>query len=296
MVAGDELIVLEKFDAALVLDVIERHRVTTMTATPTMLQRIADRPDVDDRDLSSVVWLLQGAAAIGPALVRRWIDLIGAERLFMAYGMTEGLGSCSLRADEWLARPGSVGRGYRGTEVRIVGDDGAPLGPDEIGDIYLRSPGAGLYKYLGAADRLVTTDDGFATAGDLGWVDADGYLFMADRRVDMVVTGGANVFPAEVESALIEHPGIADVVVIGLADPEWGRTCPRHRAGRRPRGAADGRRRDRLRQEPPRVLQGPQDRRVHRRDPPQRGHQGEPRRARGRARRLKNYVLVSREP
>lgn len=223
LVAGDELILLEKFDAGLVLDVIEGHRITAMTATPTMLQRIADQPGVDARDLSSLVWLLQGAAPIGPALVQRWIDLVGAERFFMAYGMTEGLGSCSLRADEWLARPGSVGRGYRGTELRIVGDDGRPLGPGEIGDIYLRSPGAGLYTYLGDATRLRTTDDGFATAGDVGWLDEDGYLFMADRRVDMVITGGANVFPAEVESALIEHPGIADVVVIGLADPEWGR-------------------------------------------------------------------------
>ena len=223
LVAGDEVIVLERFDPGLVLEMIEQHRVTAMTGTPTMLQRIADHPTVDDRDLSSLVWLLQGAAAIGPALVRRWIDLIGAERFFMAYGMTEGLGSCSLRADEWLAHPGSVGRGYRGTELRIVDEEGHEVKAGEVGEIYLRSPGAGMYTYLGAANRLVTTDDGFATAGDMGWLDEEGYLFMADRRVDMIITGGANVFPAEVEAALIEHPGIADVVVIGLADAEWGR-------------------------------------------------------------------------
>jgi bile acid-coenzyme A ligase len=93
----------------------------------------------------------------------------------------------------------------------------------ELGEIYLRSPTSGLYRYLGGAPLLPTTDDGFGSGGDLGHVDADGYLYIADRRVDMIVTGGANVFPAEVETALIEHPGIADVVVVGLRDPEWGR-------------------------------------------------------------------------
>ena len=118
LLAGDRLVVLERFDAALVVDLVERHRVTTFTATPTMLQRIADLPGIDDRDLSSLVWVLQGAAVIPPSLVHRWIELIGAERFFMAYGMTEGLGLAALRADEWLEHPGSVGRGFRDTELR----------------------------------------------------------------------------------------------------------------------------------------------------------------------------------
>jgi bile acid-coenzyme A ligase len=223
LIAGDELILLEKFDAARVVDLIERHRATTFTATPTMLQRIVDLPDIDGRDLSSIVWVLQGAAVIAPTLVRRMFELIGPERFYMAYGMTEGLGLAALRGDEWLARPGSVGRGYRDTEVRIVGEDGAECPPGEIGEIFLRSPTTGLYKYLGGAGRLVQTDDGFGSAGDMGYLDEDGFLYIVDRRVDMVVTGGANVYPAEVESALIDHPGIADVVVVGLSDPEWGR-------------------------------------------------------------------------
>ncbi len=221
--AGDDLIVMEKFDAARVVDLIERHRVTAMTATPTMLQRIADLPDVDDRDLSSLVWVLQGAAGIAPSLVHRWIELIGAERFFMAYGMTEGLGLAALRADEWLEHPGSVGRGYRETEIRILDPDANVLGPGEVGEIFLRSPSSGLYKYLGGAPRLAHTEDGFETAGDMGTLDEDGFLRILDRRVDMIITGGANVFPAEVESALIEHPAIADVVVIGLTDEQWGR-------------------------------------------------------------------------
>lgn len=223
LVGGDRLVLLERFDAARVVDLVERHRATAFTATPTMLQRIAALPDIDERDLSSIAWILQGAAVIAPSLVRRWCELVGPERFFMAYGMTEGLGLAALRGDEWLAHPGSVGRGYRDTEVRILGPDGDQLPPGEIGEIFLRSPTSGTYRYLGGAPRLHRTDDGFETAGDLGWVDEEGFLHIVDRRVDMVITGGANVYPAEVESALVEHPGIADVVVIGLADPEWGR-------------------------------------------------------------------------
>ena len=235
LLSGDRAVLLEKFDAALVVDLIERHRITTFTATPTMLQRIAAVPGVDDRDLTSVVWILQGAAALAPGLARRWFGLIGADRVYMAYGMTEQLGLTALRGDEWLERPGSVGRGFRDTEIRIQGSDGAQLLPGEIGEIYLRSPMTGAYAYLGGAALLPTTDDGFGSAGDLGWVDEDNFLYIADRRVDLVVTGGANVYPAEVESALADHPAIADVVVIGLKDPDWGRrvhaiVAPRDRA------------------------------------------------------------------
>jgi bile acid-coenzyme A ligase len=223
LLGGDRLIVMEKFDAALLVDLVERHRATTFTATPTMLQRIARLPDIGSRDLSSVAWILQGAAVIPPALVHRWFELLSPTRVFMAYGMTEGLGLTALRGDEWLAHPGSVGRGFRGTEIRIAGPDGRELPPGEVGEIYLRSPTTGLYTYLGGAPLLPTTDDGFGTAGDLGSLDEDGYLYIADRRVDLIISGGANVYPAEVESALADHPAIADVVVVGLADAEWGR-------------------------------------------------------------------------
>jgi bile acid-coenzyme A ligase len=223
LVAGDQLVLLERFDARRALDMIEQHRITTFTATPTMLQRMADLPDVDQRDLSSLVWVLQGAAVIAPSLVHRWFDLVGPDRFYMAYGMTEGLGLAALRGDEWLERPGSVGRGYRDTEIRILDPDGADLPPGELGEIYLRSPTSGMYRYLGGAPLLPTTDDGFGTGGDVGRLDEDGFLYVVDRRSDMIVTGGANVYPAEVESALVDHPGIADVVVIGLQDPEWGR-------------------------------------------------------------------------
>ena len=222
-IGGDHLVILEKFDAELVLDLIERHRITHFTATPTMLQRIANVPDIDQLDLSSLRWVLQGAAVIAPSLVLRWCDIVGAENFVMAYGMTEGLGLTALRGSEWLTRQGSVGRGFRETDIQIQGLDGSALPPREIGEIYMRSPTTGQYDYLGGAALLPTTEDGFGTAGDMGYIDEEGYLYIVDRRVDMIISGGANVFPAEVESALADHPAIADVVVIGLKDDEWGR-------------------------------------------------------------------------
>jgi len=223
LLAGDRLVVLEKFDAALALELIERHRITNFTATPTMLQRMADRPEADDRDLSSLEFFIQGAAPMPPNLVHRWANLIGADKIIMAYGMTEALGLTALRGDEWMAHQGSVGKGFRGTELKILDEEGNELPPGEIGDIYMRNGAYGDYDYLGDAPRLPSTEDGFATAGDVGYLDEEGYLYLADRRVDLIITGGANVFPAEVEIALIDNPAIADVVVIGLKDPEWGR-------------------------------------------------------------------------
>ena len=223
LLSGDHLVVLEKFDAALVVNTIERYRITNFTATPTMLARIAALPDIRQRDLSSVVFILQGAAVMPPTLLRTWFDLLSPEQIVMAYGMTENLGLTALRGDEWLAHPGSVGRGFRDTEIRILDAAKRPMAPGEDGDVYLRAPMSAGYRYLGGSPPLPSTEDGFRSAGDIGHLDGDGYLYIVDRRADMIVTGGANVFPAEVESALADHPGIADVVVIGISDPHWGR-------------------------------------------------------------------------
>ncbi|MSO79036.1 MAG: feruloyl-CoA synthetase [Acidimicrobiia bacterium] len=223
ILVGDHLTMLEKFDAALAVDVIERHHITTFTATPTMLQRLADLSDIRERDLSSIAWILQGAAPMPPALVHRWVELIDADKIYMSYGMTEGLGTTALRGDEWMLHQGSVGRGTRATDIRIIDSDGMELPPGEVGDVYLRSDSYGGSLYVGEAPALPTTEDGFRTVGDMGYLDDDGYLYIIDRRVDLIVTGGANVFPAEVEAAIIDHPKVADVVVIGLRDPEWGR-------------------------------------------------------------------------
>ncbi len=223
ILGGDRLVVLEKFNADLFVDVIEKHRISNFTATPTMLARVARVPNIFERDLSSIAWILQGAAVMPAALLETWFKLLSPEQILMAYGMTENFGLTVIRGDEWLEHRGSTGRGFRETEIKILDPNGNEVPTGELGEIYMRSPVRERYRYLGGAKQLPSTPDGFHTGGDIGRVDEDGYLYVTDRRVDMIVTGGANVFPAEVEAALAEHPDIADVVVLGLKDPEWGR-------------------------------------------------------------------------
>lgn len=224
LLGGDPVVLLERFKAPLVLDLIEAHGITGFIAATPMLQRLAQVPGIGQRDLSSLSWVQQGASPLPLWLGHFWIDRVGPEHFFMSYGSSENIGIVVCRGDEWLAHPGTLGRGMGETEMRILDADGRPLPPGEIGGIYLRTPTGPLAMYVGKdVAPMDATDDGFTSVGDLGWIDDDGFLYMADRRVDMIVSGGVNVFPAEVEAALSEHPGIADVVVIGLSDPDWGR-------------------------------------------------------------------------
>ncbi|HVU75179.1 MAG TPA: class I adenylate-forming enzyme family protein [Mycobacteriales bacterium] len=222
LLGGDRVIVLERFDGAQAIDVIERHRVSAFTCTPTMLKRMADVPGIDDRDLSSIKVITQGAAPMPPGLVHRWAGLVGADKLIMSYGMSEGLGITAIRADEWMDKQGSVGRPARDSEVRVLDADGNPAAPGEVGEVYLRSKAYGGSTYLGGAQPTMT-DEGFCTVGDLGYLDEDGFLFLVDRRSDLIISGGANIYPAEVETALMDHPKIRDIVIVGLDDEEWGR-------------------------------------------------------------------------
>ncbi|MBV9410284.1 MAG: AMP-binding protein [Acidimicrobiia bacterium] len=222
LVAGDKLVVLESFDAERAVNAIEKHGVSTFYCTPTMLKRMADLPGVEDRDLSSIEWMCQGAAPMPPYLVHRWAGLVGPDRLIMAYGMSEGLGITAIRADEWMEHEGSVGRPARDTGLKVLDEDGNEAPPGQIGEIYMQSMLYGGSTYLGAG-RPKMTDDGYCTVGDVGYLDEDGYLYLVDRRVDLIISGGANVYPAEVEIALMDHPKVADVVVIGVKDDEWGR-------------------------------------------------------------------------
>jgi bile acid-coenzyme A ligase len=218
------LVLMERFDAARFLDLLERYRVNFGFLVPTMMQRIARVPGVEARDFSSVQGFFHAGAPCPPWLKRKWFDLIGAEKLYEMYGATEGVGFTIIRGDEWLQHPGSVGRPYN-SELRILDGEGRELPPGETGEIFTRFAFASIlnYEYLGAAPAK-TTPDGFVSVGDMGWVDQNGYLFLADRRTDLILSGGANIYPAEVEAALTEHAEIADVAVVGIPDEEWGRT------------------------------------------------------------------------
>ena len=219
---GDLMVLMEKFDAAQAVDLVERYRVTCFAAVPTMLARIARVEGVRERDFSSIVYVMQGGATCPDWVVEAWSDLVGPEHLFMTYGSTERVGLTFMRGVDWVSHRGSCGVGHN-TEVRILDDDGNELPPGEVGEIFMRQNvvDGPTFVYVGA-EAPKQTADGFTCIGDLGWLDPDGYLHIADRRVDMIVSGGANVFPAEVEAALSEHPGVHDVVVVGLPDPEWG--------------------------------------------------------------------------
>jgi bile acid-coenzyme A ligase len=201
-----------------------RHRVTGFMAPTPMLLRLARSPALARSRFDSIEWVQHGASPLPGWLARVWIDLLGPERFFTSYGAAEAIGVVACRGDEWLAHPGTLGRGALGTDIVILDEDGHELGPREVGEIFLRRPGgpSGTYAGHGVAP-LDVRPDGFATVGDLGWLDGDGFLYLSDRRVDLIVSGGANVYPAEVEEAVGEHPAVDDVVVIGLPDEEWGK-------------------------------------------------------------------------
>lgn len=217
------LVVMERFDADRALELIERFGIEFAFLTPTMMLRMSRSEAMVTRDLSSLEAIYHTAMACPEWLKRDWIDRIGAHRVYEAYGATEAIGHTSIRGDEWLEHPGSVGR-PRHCEIQILDESGAVMSPGEMGEVFLRDAGhpEPTYRYLGS-DPLPQTVEGFSSVGDLGWLDQEGYLHLADRRADLVVTGGVNVYPAEVEGVLTRHPGVRDAVVVGVPDPEWGR-------------------------------------------------------------------------
>jgi bile acid-coenzyme A ligase len=224
LMSGERIVLLERFNAARILDLIEQYGITGFIGATPMLQRIAQVPGIDGRDLSSLDWVQQGASPLPLWLGRRWCELVGPEHFYLSYGASEMHGLVTCRGDQWLAHPGTLGLPFGEAVVKILDPESGELPPGEVGGIYIWTPTGPAASYVGDnVTPMTRTEEGFVTVGDLGWVDEEGYLYMADRRVDMIVTGAANVFPAEVEVALSEHPQILDVVVVGLRDPEWGR-------------------------------------------------------------------------
>jgi bile acid-coenzyme A ligase len=215
------IVLMERFDAARAVDLIERYRVVFTVMVPTMLMRVARLEGVKSRDLSSLERIVYGGASIPEWVVRAWFELIPPERFCFSYGGSEQHGLVMCTGDQWLEHPGTVGLPLNG-EVKILDEHGKELPTGEIGEIYIRTFLEGpRYRYIGVPTPE-GTPDGFGSFGDMGYVDDDGYLYIADRRRDMIVSGGANVYPAEVEAVISEHKGVLDVVVVGLPDPEWG--------------------------------------------------------------------------
>jgi bile acid-coenzyme A ligase len=220
---GNHVVVLPRFDAEATLAAIDRYRATFVLLVPTMMLRIWRLPEeVKARyDLSSleVVWHM--AAPCPMWLKQAWIEWLGPERIFELYAGTEAQAVTIIRGDEWLAHPGSVGRVVAG-EMKVVDANGQDLPAGEVGEVVMRTSASGspTYRYIGAEPRVV--DGTWESLGDLGYFDEDGYLYLTDRLADMILTGGANVYPAEVESALMEHPSVQTCAVIGLPDDDLG--------------------------------------------------------------------------
>jgi bile acid-coenzyme A ligase len=219
---GNHVVVLPRFDAEQTLAAIARHHADVVYLVPTMMKRIWRLPSEtrDGYDLSSlrVVWHL--AEPCPEWLKQAWIDWLGPERIYELYGGTEGQLSTVIRGEEWLAHRGSVGRPTSG-QITIRDDDGAVVPSGVQGEVWLQSEReTAAYRYVGAEARML--DGGWESLGDMGWLDADGYLYLGDRRSDMILTGGSNVYPAEIEAALQEHPQVHSCAVIGLHDEDKG--------------------------------------------------------------------------
>ena len=222
--AGGRVTGMVKFDAEETLRLIEAERVQWVNFVPTMMHRIWALPDKvrNGYDLSSLKVVFHMAAPMPPWLKEKWIEWLGPERIYELYGGTEAQGRTVISGVEWLSHKGSVGKIDPSFGLRIIGEDGNDVAPGETGEIYfLPHDGVGsTYHYLGAEPKR--RPDGWESLGDIGRLDADGYLYLGDRLADMILRGGANIYPAEVEAAVSAHPKVRSCVVVGLPDPEFG--------------------------------------------------------------------------
>lgn len=224
LVLGGHVVLMPRFDAATALQMVESLRVSWMYVVPTMMSRIRRLPETQRTayDLSSLRVVMHMAAPCPVWLKRSWINWLGPDRIWELYAGTEVQAVTVVTGSQWLAHPGTVGRPVVG-EMAVLDVDGAPVPPGQVGEIWMRR-GEGLadpYRYIGAEPQ--SREGGWETVGDMGWIDAEGYVYLADRKADMIPVGGANVYPAEIEGALLEHPRVRCAVVIGIDDDDLGK-------------------------------------------------------------------------
>lgn len=236
---GCTVVVTTRFDAEETLRLLAEHKVDVVYMVPTMMRRIWALPeDVRTRyDLSSLRALWHLAAPCPPWLKECFIEWLGPDVIWELYGGTEGQGSTTIQGTDWLKHKGSVGRPVETCEMKVVGEDGETLPPGKVGEVFIRPlAGAGTtYRYIGAEAKAI--EGGWESLGDMGWMDAEGYLYLTDRLSDMILVGGANIYPAEVEAAIDAFPGVRSSAVIGLPDDDMGARL--HAVIDRPDGPAD---------------------------------------------------------
>jgi bile acid-coenzyme A ligase len=197
------------------VELVRRYAIEWLQLTPTHMREILRRPDLDPASFASLRAMLHTAARCDADTKRGWVDLLGPERVYELYGATEGIGVTLVRGDEWLARPGTVGRGFL-TQIRILDDAGNGVPPGTTGTVFMRTPDrVGRSDYVN--DQVIrTTLDAFATVGDHGRLDWDGYLYLEPRDHDVINVGGEKVDPDEVEAALRDHPAVVDAAAVAV--------------------------------------------------------------------------------
>jgi bile acid-coenzyme A ligase len=224
LLAGNHVVLGGKFDAEGTLQLIDQYHPDSLYVVPTMMARISKLPPErrDRYDVSSlqVVWHL--AAPCPPWLKEEWINWLGAETIWELYGGTEAQAATIITGPEWMAHRGSVGKANV-NQFKVLNAGGTEAAPGEVGEVFMRpsdDENIRTYRYVGAEARRI--EGGWESLGDMGSLDADGYLYLSDRQTDMILAGGANIYPAEIEAALDEHSRVRSCAVIGLPDDDLG--------------------------------------------------------------------------
>ena len=223
---GATVVARRRFDAAETLRLIDEHRITTAYFVPTHFVRLLKLDEATRKafDGSSLKAVYHTAAPISPEVKRQMLEWWGPV-IHELYAATEtGALGTFVTGSEWLTKPGTVGRAMPVAEILIVGDDGQRLGPNQEGQIYIKNLLGGDFEYKGAPEKTAEAhlEPGVMTVGDVGYLDEDGYLFLCDRKIDMIISGGVNIYPAEIEAVLVNHPALTDAAVFGVPNDEFG--------------------------------------------------------------------------
>jgi acyl-CoA synthetase (AMP-forming)/AMP-acid ligase II len=225
---GNPIVLLRKFDPVAWLRLVREHRVTNTFSAPTQLKRIVSLPDADlaQADVSSMRCLIANAAPVPYSLKCEVIEKLGDGFLFEVYGSTELGVDTVLRPEDQLRKPGSCGKPYGGIELKVVRDDGSHAPAGEAGELFIRT-GLAMDGYHKTAEQLTELGDDarqrdWKSVGDVAYIDDEGYVHICDRKKDMIISGGVNIYPAEIEAVLYAHPQVLDAAAFGIPDDEWG--------------------------------------------------------------------------
>lgn len=226
-VLGGTVVILEKFDPEEWLRLVDEHKVTCTFTAPTQLKRIVNLPEEVRRsyDASSLRSVIANAAPVPFALKKQWIETFGEGHLFEVYGSTELGVDTIMKPEDQLRKPGSCGRTFGGIEIRLIREDGTEAAVGEPGVMWIRSPGTfdEYYKAPEKTDETKLEDDpSWRTVGDIAYRDDEGFYYVCDRQSDMIISGGMNIYPAEIEAVLHAHPAVMDAGVFGIPNEEWG--------------------------------------------------------------------------